>query len=196
MRKKRVMALLLTVAVFMSVLPEASAQAAETKPQEETSEEMEDEEESAEEEVTSVEDATEAINSYNDKEVEWEEVYITNAEDLKTFAKNCWLDTWSQNKKVYLTADIDLAGEHFVSIPTFGGYFNGQGHTISGFMVRKPISYVGLFNETQKTAVIVNLRVEGTIRPTGKQMVVGGIVGDNSGILLNCVFDGTVEAND
>ena len=27
-------------------------------------------------------------------------------------------------------------------------------------------------------------------------MVVGGIVGDNSGILLNCVFDGVVEAND
>ncbi|MBD5517228.1 MAG: hypothetical protein HDR07_01590 [Lachnospiraceae bacterium] len=196
MRKKRVMTLLLSAAVFMGTLPVAGVQAAETKPQEETSEETEDEEESAEEEVTSVEDATETINSYNDEEVEWEEVYITNAEDLKTFAKNCWLDTWSQNKKVYLTADIDLAGENFVSIPTFGGYFNGQGHTISGFTVRKPISYVGLFNETQKTAVIVNLRVEGTIRPSGKQMVVGGIVGDNSGILLNCVFDGVVKAND
>ena len=196
MRKKKVMALLLTVAVFMSVLPAAGAQAAETKPQEETSEETEDEEDGAEEEVTSVEDATETINSYNDEEVEWKEIYITNAEELKTFAKNCWLDTWSQNKKVYLTADIDLTGENFVSIPTFGGYFNGQGHTISGFTVRKPISYVGLFNETQKSAVIVNLRVEGTVRPTGKQMVVGGIVGDNSGILLNCVFDGVVEAND
>ena len=186
----RVMALLLTAAVFMSALPAASVQAAETKPQEESSEKTEDEE------VTSVEDATETINSYNDEEVEREEVYIKNAEDLKTFAKNCWLDTWSQNKKVYLTADIDLAGENFVSIPTFGGYFNGQGHTISGFTVRKPISYVGLFNETQKTAVIVNLRVEGNIRPSGKQMVVGGIVGDNRGILLNCVFDGLVEAND
>ena len=196
MRKKRVMALLLSAAVFMGTLPAAGVQAAETKPQEEISEETEDEEEGAEEEVTSVEDATETINSYNSEEVEWEEVYIKNAEDLKTFAKNCWLDTWSQNKKVYLTADIDLAGENFVSIPTFGGYFNGQGHTISGFTVRKPISYVGLFNETQKTAVIVNLRVEGTIRPSGKQMVVGGIVGDNSGILLNCVFDGVVKAND
>ena len=196
MRKKRVMALLLSAAVFMGTLPVAGVQAAVTKPQEETSEETEDEEEIAEEEVTSVEDATETINSYNSEEVEWEEVYIKNAEDLKTFAKNCWLDTWSQNKKVYLTADIDLAGENFVSIPTFGGYFNGQGHTISGFTVRKPISYVGLFNETQKTAVIVNLRVEGTIRPSGKQMVVGGIVGDNSGILLNCVFDGVVKAND
>ncbi|MDE6213667.1 MAG: hypothetical protein K2M70_09380, partial [Lachnospiraceae bacterium] len=196
MRKKSVMALLLSAAVFMGTLPAAGVQAAETKPQEEISEETEDEEEGAEEEVTSVEDATETINSYNSEEVEWEEVYIKNAEDLKTFAKNCWLDTWSQNKKVYLTADIDLAGENFVSIPTFGGYFNGQGHTISGFTVRKPISYVGLFNETQKTAVIVNLRVEGTIRPSGKQMVVGGIVGDNSGILLNCVFDGVVKAND
>nr|MDE7246801.1 hypothetical protein [Lachnospiraceae bacterium] len=83
-----------------------------------------------------------------------------------------------------------------VSIPTFGGYFDGQGHTISGFTVHKPISYVGLFNYTQRTAVIANLRVEGTVRPTGKQMVVGGIVGDNSGVLLNCIFDGTVRGSD
>ena len=115
---------------------------------------------------------------------------------MKAFAKDCWLDTWSLNKKVYLTADIDLAGENFVPIPTFGGYFDGQGHTVSGFLVHKPISYVGLFNYTQETAVIANLKVEGTVKPTGKPMVVGGIVGDNSGILLNCVFDGVVEAND
>lgn len=208
MSKKRVMALFLSAVVILSIFPALSVSALGENPQTEAEKEAEaqkkvkdrqnerDIEEGEAEEVTSVEDATEAINFYNNEEVEREEVYITNAEDLKTFAKNCWLDTWSQNKKVYLTADIDLTGENFVSIPTFGGYFNGQGHTISGFTVRKPISYVGLFNETQKTAVIVNLRVEGTVRPSGKQMVVGGIVGDNRGILLNCVFDGVVEAND
>lgn len=199
MRKRRVTALLLAAAVFMGALPAASVLAKEEKPQTEASEKAEDEKEDveeAEEEVVSAEDAVEAVNAYNDAEAEWEEVYINNAEELKNFSKNCWLDTWSQNKKVYLTADIDLAGESFVSVPTFGGYFNGQGHAISGFTVRKPISYVGLFNETQQTAVIANLRVEGTIRPSGKQMVVGGIVGDNRGILLNCVFDGTVTAND
>ena len=190
MSKKRVTALFLTAAVLMSAMPVTTALAEEEKQQ------TASEEDHAEEEVVSVEDANEAINSYNDEETEWEEVFIGNAEELKEFAKNCRLDTWSQNKKVYLTADIDLAGAGFVTIPTFGGYFDGQGHTISGFTVRDSVSYVGLFNYTQRTAVIANMRVEGTVRPNGSQMVVGGIVGDNSGILLNCVFDGIVEAND
>lgn len=207
MSKRKVTALLLAAAVILSVFPAAPALALEDNPQSEAEKEAEaekkqkekdkdTEESDEEEEVASVEDANEVIDSYQDEETEWETVYIGNAEEFKDFSRDCWLDTWSQNKKVYLTQDIDLSGEGFVSIPTFGGYFDGQGHTISGFTVHKPISYVGLFNDTQRTAVIVNLRVEGTVKPTGKQMVVGGIVGDNSGVLLNCVFDGTVEAND
>lgn len=220
MSKNRLTALLLTAAVFVGALPVVSVQAEEEKPQEKTGaafektetekrseaekekeaenkvKDIDTEENGEEEEVASVEDANETIASYDDDEVEWKEVYISNAEELKAFSKDCRLDTWSQNKKVYLTADIDLAGESFVSIPTFGGYFDGQGHTVSGFFVHKPVSYVGLFNYTQETAVIANLRVEGTVKPSGKQMVVGGIVGDNSGILLNCVFDGVVDAND
>lgn len=184
MSKRKVTALLLAAAVIFSAFPTGTVSAVEEDPQAE------------EEEVASVEDANEVIDSYRDEETEWETIYIRNAEDFKDFSRNCWLDTWSQNKKVYLTADINLSGEGFEPIPTFGGYFDGQGHTISGFTVRKSISYVGLFNYTQRTAVIANLRVEGTVRPTGKQMVVGGIVGDNSGVILNCVFDGTVEAND
>lgn len=205
MSKKRVTALLLSATVILSAFPASSVSAQEEKPQKEAEKEAEAEkqakdkdaeEDGGEEEVASVEDANKTIASYKNDETEWEEVYISNAEELKDFSRDCWLDTWSQNKKVYLTADIDLAGESFVSIPTFGGYFDGQGHTVSGFFVHKPVSYVGLFNYTQETAVIANLRVEGTVRPSGKQMVVGGIVGDNSGVLLNCVFDGVVEAND
>lgn len=205
MSKKKVTALLLSAAVILSAFPASSVSALEEKPQTEAEKEAEaekrakdkdSEEDGGEEEVASVEDANETIASYKSDEIEWEEVYISNAEELKDFSRDCWLDTWSQNKKVYLTEDIDLSGEGFVSIPTFGGYFDGQGHTVSGFFVHKPFSYVGLFNYTQETAVIANLKVEGTVRPSGKQMVVGGIVGDNSGILLNCVFDGVVEAND
>lgn len=223
MSKKRLTALLLTAAVLLGGLPAVSVQAEEEKPQEEAKaafdkaeskkkteaekeaeaekragdkEKEEDTGETEEEEVASVADANETIASYDDEEIEWKEVYISNAEELKSFSRDCWLDSWSQDKKVYLTADIDLTGKNFVSIPTFGGYFDGQGHTISGFLVHKPVSYVGLFNYTQETAVIANLRVEGIVKPSGKQMVAGGIVGDNSGILINCVFDGMVEAND
>ncbi len=148
------------------------------------------------EEVISVEDANEVVESYDDEETEWEEIYIDSVEGLKAFSKKCWLDTWAHNKKVYLTEDLNLAGSGFVPIPTFGGFFDGQGHTISGLSVRDSVSYAGLFNYTQRTAVITNLNVQGAVRPSGSPIVVGGIVGDNSGIMINCSFSGTVEGND
>lgn len=178
---KRLMSLML--AVLLGIMPVMHVWA-------------EEEETTVEEEVTSVEDANETIDSYNDEEIEWEEIHIKDLEGLQAFSRNCWLDTWSQNKKVYLEEDIAISGGEFVSIPTFGGYFDGQGHTISGLAIRDSVSYVGLFCYTQPSAVIANLKVEGTVRPTGKQMVVGGIAGDNGGILLNCAFEGVVEGND
>lgn len=148
------------------------------------------------EEITSVEDANETLQTYDDEETEWEEIYIDSVEGLKAFSRKCRLDTWSQNKKVYLKEDLNLAGSEFVSIPTFGGYFDGQGHTISGLTIRDCVSYTGLFCYTQKSAVIANLHVQGAVRPEGKQMVVGGIVGDNSGIIINCTYEGIVKGND
>ncbi len=185
MCKKRVISLLL-VALLM-VMPVMDVMA----------EEMEEpEEEEVVEEVITVEDANEALESYSDEETEWEEIYIDSVEDLKAFSRNCWLDIWSWDKKVYLTEDLDLTGSGFVSIPTFGGYFDGQGHTIKGLSISDAVSYTGLFCYTQRTAVIVNLNVQGSVRPTGKQMVVGGIVGDNSGIIINCNFEGMIKGND
>ncbi|NBJ95101.1 hypothetical protein [Parablautia muri] len=181
MCKKRVTSLLLAaVLAFMSVM----------------SVHAEENENTVEEEVITVEDANETLDSYDDEETEWETIYIDSVDDLKKFSRNCWLDTWSQNKKVYLQEDLDLTGSDFVSIPTFGGYFDGQGHTIKGLSIRDSVSYTGLFCYTQKTAVIANLKVNGVVRPSGKQIVVGGIVGNNSGILLDCRFEGIVEGND
>ena len=181
MNKSRFLSLLL--AVLLCILPVMNVLA-------------EEEETSVEEEVISVEDANETIDSYNDEEIAWEEVHIKNLEDLQAFSRNCWLDTWSLNKKVYLEEDITVSSSEFVPIPTFGGYFDGQGHTINGLTIRDSVSYVGLFCDTQPSAVIANLKVQGTVRPSGKQMVVGGIAGDNRGIILNCAFEGTVKGND
>lgn len=159
-------------------------------------EKAEDDDEAAEEEIISVEEANETMALYDDEDAQWEEVYIDSVEDLKAFSRNCWLDTWSVNKKVYLMQDLDLTDSDFVSIPTFGGYFNGQGHTVSGLVVRDSLSYTGLFCYTQESAVVANLKVRGNVRPSGKSMVVGGVVGDNSGIIINCAFEGNVEGND
>ena len=59
-------------------------------------------------------------------------VFVRTAEDLVQLAENCTLDSWSQGRIVRLQADIDLSGTDFTPIPTFGGTFEGQGHTISG----------------------------------------------------------------
>lgn len=182
MNKKRVIALLL--AASLAVVPTISVLAEETDQTEE------------EQEVISLEEANKTLEGYEDEEGEWEEIYIGSLEELEAFAKNCWLDTWSQDKKVYLTADINVAGSDFTSIPTFGGYFDGQGHTISGLSIKDGISYTGLFCYTQQSAVITNLNVVGAVKPSGKQLAVGGIVGDNSGIIMNCTFSGNIEGND
>ena len=63
------------------------------------------------------------------------EVTISSAKELVSFSKNCALDTWSQGKTVRLTADIDLTAVDFAPIPTFGGTFLGDGHTISGLRI-------------------------------------------------------------
>ena len=147
-------------------------------------------------EITSIEDADNIMAAYDDEDTEWEEIYLDSAEDMEKFSYNCRLDTWSVNKKVYLTKDIDLSDSTFVSIPTFGGYFDGQGHTVSGLVIRDPLSYTGLFCYTQQSAVIANLKVQGSVRPSGKAMVTGGIVGDNSGIIISCSFEGVVEGSD
>lgn len=174
--KRRVAALM--AAGMLAVLPAMSAAAEEPV------------------KITSIEDADNIMAAYDDEDTEWEEIYLDSAEDMEKFSCNCRLDTWSVNKKVYLTKDIDLSDSTFVSIPTFGGYFDGQGHTVSGLVIREPLSYTGLFCYTQQSAVIANLKVQGSVRPLGKAMVTGGIVGDNSGIIISCSFEGVVEGSD
>lgn len=195
----------LALAGILAVMPDVNVMASEAVPDsgrkgEETeavlSEEGSGNYKDTEEEIVSVEDANLTMASYNDEEAEWEEICIDSVEELREFARNCWLDTWSVNKKVYLTNDLNLSGSNFTSIPTFGGYFDGQGHTISGLTIRNSISYTGLFCYTQESAVIANLKVQGNVRPSGRPMVVGGIVGDNSGIMIRCAFEGNVEGND
>ena len=58
--------------------------------------------------------------------------YINGLEDLLKLADNCAVDTYSKDVTVILQTDIDLTGSEFSSIPTFGGVFEGGGHTISG----------------------------------------------------------------
>ncbi|MDO4481134.1 MAG: GLUG motif-containing protein [Bacillota bacterium] len=120
-------------------------------------------------------------------------VHISSAEDLREFAVKCSLDTWSQGKKIILDNDIDLRGEEFTPIPTFGGTFDGGGHMISGLNIVNAGSVQGLFRYIQKNAEVRNLNVKGNIEPSGSKNKAGGIAGSNSGTIINCTFYGDVS---
>lgn len=130
------------------------------------------------------------------EEIEWEVIKVGDAQGLVSLAKNCSLDTWSQNKYVELTGDIHLDGSDFEYFATFGGVFDGKGHTIDGLNIQSDLSYLGLFSKLQPSGVVKNLTVKGEVAPGNKQIVAGGIVGDNYGVIDSCSFEGLVKGND
>jgi len=139
-------------------------------------------------------DIKDDISSLIPKEIE--EITIGSVEEFLEFAEKCKLDTWSVNKRIVLTKDISLLGTSFTSVPTFGGRFEGCGHTISGLSIKDDASYTALFSYVQKTGVITDLNVKGTVIPIGKQVVVGGVVAYNEGLLNNISFEGVVSGDD
>ena len=110
-------------------------------------------------------------------------IHIKSAEDLRSLAHSCTLDSWSRGKTVVLDNDIELTDDDELPIPTFGGTFNGNGHTISGLSITQSVPPAGLFGVLQKDAVIKKLNVEGTVTPSGDSENIGGIVGENHGTI-------------
>lgn len=121
---------------------------------------------------------------------------VRSAEDLLKLAERCRMDTFSDGLTVELMADIDMTGEEFDGIPTFGGMFDGNGHTISGVSIKAEGSVIGFFRYIRQGAVIMNLNIKGDVSPEGSKSYVGGFAGSNSGTLENCSFEGTVTGAD
>ncbi len=124
---------------------------------------------------------------------EGSEIKLSTPEELTELSENCSLDTWSRGKRVILEADISLEDTEFQPIPTFGGVFEGNGHTISGLRLSEGMSYQGLFRYIQQGAVVQNLNVTGTVSADGEQAYLGGIAGSNEGKISECSFAGTVS---
>ena len=123
-------------------------------------------------------------------------IYLRTAQDLAEFSQNCTLDSWSQGKTVYLEADLDLSGTEFAPIPTFGGTFEGQGHTISGLSITGSGNVRGLFRYIQPGGSVRDLNVSGSIAPSDRKNTLGGLAGENRGILTNCSFSGSISGTD
>ncbi len=118
---------------------------------------------------------------------------VSNADDFAALAALCTLDTRSELLTVELMDDIDFSGKAFTPIPTFGGVFHGNGHTLSGIFLDAKGSYQGVFRYVRKGAVINDLHVTGSFRPGGSKSYIGSIVGENAGTLESCSFSGGVH---
>ena len=90
------------------------------------------------------------------------------------------MDSYSQGVTVCLQTDLDLTGSGFASIPTFGGVFEGQGHTISGLSLTANRSHTGFFRYTARRRG-AQLNLSGEVRPGGSAQYAEGLAGNNSG---------------
>ncbi len=120
-------------------------------------------------------------------------VYIGSVGDLRAFAEQCAYDAWSEGRTVVLRSDLSLGGVDFLPIASFGGTFEGNGHTISGLNVSSSVSPAGLFGVIAESGVVSNLNVEGSVSPSGSADMAGGVVGFNRGTVVGCSFTGTVS---
>ncbi len=120
-------------------------------------------------------------------------IEIGTSGDFLDFVKSCSLDSWSSDKQVVLTADIDLSGMIFDPVPIFTGAFNGQNHTISGFRYGGDGYVAGLFRYIGKDGLVENLKLEGEIIAADEKECIGSLCGVNYGTIKNCSFQGTVS---
>jgi len=120
-------------------------------------------------------------------------VTIASAADFKRFAAACELESYSAGRVFELTADLDLSNTAFSPVPYFAGTFHGNGHLITGLKVEGEGSRLGLFRRVGEGAEIRELSVRGSVTPGGTGTNIGGLVGENAGVLTNCSFDGTVS---
>ena len=127
---------------------------------------------------------------------EMTEIHISDYDGWCDFAKKCTLDTWSVDKYVVLDDDIDFNTKKFTPVPVFAGVFEGNNHTINKAAYVDEQNYIGLFSKTAPTAVIRDLNVIGVMKPAGKPFNIGGIIGENAGMIANCKYDGYVEGYD
>ena len=122
-------------------------------------------------------------------------IHIRSAEDFRAFVSNCSSDAWSIGKTVYLDRDISLSGASDLPAASFGGTFEGGGHTISGLEISSSVSPAGLFGIIDASGVVRNVTVEGVVSPEGSATQLGGIAGVNRGTITGCSFSGTVSGD-
>ena len=126
---------------------------------------------------------------------------VTNIATLKKVGTGT--DGWTLAAHYEQTAPINMAGQSWTPIGSgeysaFTGSYNGGGYAISNFTINVS-GYgrgIGLFGNTNRGAVIENIRLDNVNINAPNSDYVGGIVGYvfNSTAIRNCRVSGTITA--
>lgn len=123
-------------------------------------------------------------------------IHISTTEDLLAFAQNCSVDTWSKDKIFLLDNDLRLDDIDFAPIPSFGGVFVGQGHTISGLSLSGGSNHMGLFRYIQEDGAIYQLSVSGSVTAESSHSGLSLLAGVNRGVIGNCHVSGSLNGGE
>jgi hypothetical protein len=123
---------------------------------------------------------------------------ISTAEELASLARLVREGNDMEGKTIRLAADIAInfanESEDWISIgydnKPFRGTFDGGGHVVSGIRTRH-VGWRGLFGYVGSGGVIKNLGVADSVFEY--DFYVGGIAGNNYGVISNCYFSGYVS---
>jgi hypothetical protein len=122
-----------------------------------------------------------------------EEPYIiTTAEHLITLG----LCSCNWDKYFILADDIDLSTLTLTGsvVPSFSGVFDGNGHIISNLTITGGDS-LGLFGYLAPGASVRNLGIV-EVNIAGSGVYVGGLAGNNGGVVTQCYSTGFVSGNE
>jgi len=134
----------------------------------------------------------EKAEEHSRSEDAYTQIVISTEEELAELAGNCRLDAWSRDKYVLLGNDISLQEHRDISIPVFGGIFDGGGFCISNLELEASGSATGLFRYIQEGGQVRNLTVSGWVRLGGSGSEAGILAGVNYGRITDCAVSGSV----
>ena len=150
-------------------------------------------------------------------------IIISTPGDFAALSRNCVYDSYSKGMQVTLVNDIDMSGIEFEPMKIFCGTFDGGGHYIRNLKLDFDGSAKGMCFELGQGGEIRNLNVQGSVKSkssgdaattvdeiigsvaknsgvnpelvnkNSSVSILGGIVGTNSGRIINCSFDGSIE---
>lgn len=61
------------------------------------------------------------VQEESSAQAEIETMYISTVDDFLEFAANCYIDSWSVNKKIVLRNNLDFTGRELVMVPVLPG---------------------------------------------------------------------------